>query len=61
MKEINLHNLKIDEVNSILRALSALPYSQVNALIEKIQSQARVQLEQGNGTSHHAEQEVKNN
>lgn len=61
MKEINLNNLKIDEVNTILRALSALPYNQVSALIEKIQQQARVQLEQGNGIAHNSEQEVKNN
>jgi hypothetical protein len=48
MKDLNL-NLNVNEVNTLLRALGALPYTQVNLLIDKIQEQARAQLSQGNG------------
>ncbi len=62
MKEKDLNiNLNINELNTILRALANLPYNQVNTLIEKIQQQARMQLEQGNGVSHNSEHELKNN
>ena len=62
MKEKDLNiNLNINELNTILRALANLPYNQVNTLIVKIQQQARMQLEQGNGVSHNSEHELKNN
>jgi hypothetical protein len=60
MKDLNL-SLNLNDVNTVLRALSALPYSQVNTLIEKIQQQAKAQLGQTNGVSHGAENEVNNN
>lgn len=60
MKDLNL-SLNINDVNTVLRALSALPYSQVNVLIEKIQQQAKVQLNQTNGVSHDVEKELNNN
>ena len=60
MKELNL-TLNINDVNTVLSGLSALPYSQVNVLIEKIQQQAKVQLGQLNGVSHDAEKELNNN
>lgn len=60
MKDLNL-NLNINDVNTVLRALSTLPYSQVNLLIEKIQQQAKAQLGQTNGVSHEAENEVNHN
>ncbi|HTL83245.1 MAG TPA: hypothetical protein VL651_16135 [Bacteroidia bacterium] len=50
MKNINL-NLNVTELNVVLRALSNLPYNQVNELIEKLQQQGRAQLENGNGVS----------
>lgn len=43
MKEINL-TLTIDEVNQILEALGAQPFSKVFLLIGKIQSAAAAQL-----------------
>jgi hypothetical protein len=43
MKEINL-GLKIDEINLVLSALGNLPFIQVHELINKIQSQASLQL-----------------
>jgi hypothetical protein len=45
-KTINL-NLSLDETNKVLQALGNLPYSQVSALIPKIQSQAQEQLKAG--------------
>ena len=60
MKNVNL-NLNINELNVVLRALSNLPYNQVNELIEKLQQQARQQLEQGNGISKNAETEHSTN
>lgn len=60
MKDLNL-SLSLNDVNTVLRALSALPYSQVNTLIEKIQQQAKAQLGQTNGVSQGAEHEVNNN
>ncbi|MEO5642815.1 MAG: hypothetical protein ABIQ40_19940 [Bacteroidia bacterium] len=60
MKDLNL-NLNINDVNTVLRALSTLPYSQVNVLIDKIQQQAKGQLGQTNGVSHDTEKEVNNN
>ncbi|MBI3509747.1 MAG: hypothetical protein HY064_03720 [Bacteroidetes bacterium] len=60
MKNVNL-NLNINELNSVLRALSNLPYNQVHELIAKLQQQARTQLEEGNGISHNAEAEHSNN
>jgi len=60
MKDVNLL-LSINEVNAVLRALSNLPYSQVHQLIDKIQQQARVQLEQGNGISTNAQNELSSN
>ncbi len=59
MKDLNL-NLNLNDVNTVLRALGTLPYSQVNVLIEKIQQQAKVQLGQTNGVSHD-EKELNNN
>ncbi len=59
MKDLNL-NLNLNDVNIVLRALSTLPYSQVNVLIEKIQQQAKVQLGQTNSVSHD-EKELNNN
>ena len=43
MKDFNL-KLNINEVNLILKALSQLPYHQVNEIIVKIHSQAQEQL-----------------
>ena len=60
MKDLKL-NLNVNEVNSILRALSNLPYSQVHQLIDKIQSQAREQLNEGNGVTHHVNDEHTSN
>jgi hypothetical protein len=60
MKDVKI-NLNINELNLVLRALSNMPYNQVNTLIEKLQQQARTQLEQGNGISHNAETEHSNN
>ncbi|MDQ3112428.1 MAG: hypothetical protein M3R17_21305 [Bacteroidota bacterium] len=62
MKDVNL-NLNLNDVNTVLRALSALPYSQVNVLIERIQQQAKAQLGQTNGMPSvaDAEKEVNNN
>lgn len=60
MKDVKI-NLSINELNLVLRALSNMPYNQVNTLIEKLQQQARAQLEQGNGISHNAETEHSNN
>jgi hypothetical protein len=60
MKDLNL-NLTINDVNTVLRALSTQPYNQVNTLIEKIQQQAQTQLGQTNGVSHDIEKELKNN
>jgi hypothetical protein len=60
MKDLNL-NLNINDVNTVLRALSALPYSQVNVLIERIQQQAKAQLQQTNGVSLEGEKEINNN
>jgi hypothetical protein len=54
MKNINI-NLNVNELNVILRALSNLPYNQVNELIEKIQQQGRNQLENGNGVHQSSE------
>jgi hypothetical protein len=60
MKELNLH-LSVNETNTVLRALSTLPYSQVHELIAKIQMQAREQLNEGNGLVHAAQTEQNNN
>lgn len=60
MKELNL-GLNVNEINVVLNALSNLPYTQVHALIVKIQEQARAQLGQGNGIAHEAQQDLKNN
>jgi hypothetical protein len=60
MKDLNL-NLNINEVNIVLRALSNLPYNQVNTLIEKIQQQAQQQIGQANGVVIENEKEIKNN
>lgn len=60
MKDLNL-NLNINDVNTVLRALSTLPYSQVNLLIDKIQQQAKAQLGQTNGVSHETDKEVNHN
>jgi hypothetical protein len=43
MKDFNL-KLNANEVNLILKALSQLPYNQVNEIILKIHSQAQEQL-----------------
>jgi hypothetical protein len=43
MKDFNL-NLSINEVNLVLKALSQLPYHQVNDVISKIHAQAQDQL-----------------
>lgn len=43
MKELKL-NLTLDETNMVLAALGNLPYAQVNQLINKIQVQAKEQL-----------------
>lgn len=60
MKDIKL-NLNVNETNTVLRALSALPYSQVHELITKIQQQAREQLNEGNGHTTEARQEISGN
>ena len=44
MKEINL-TLTLEEVNSLLNALGAQPYAQVQPLIAKIQTQGCTQLQ----------------
>ena len=43
MKDFNL-KLSINEANLILKALSQLPYHQVNEVINKIHAQAQEQL-----------------
>lgn len=43
MKDFNL-KLNVNEVNLVLKALSQLPYHQVNDIITKIHSQAQEQL-----------------
>ena len=43
MKDFNL-KLNVNEVNLILKALSQLPYHQVNEMITKIHTQAQEQL-----------------
>ena len=43
MKEFKL-TLTVNEVNTILKALGAMPYNQVSELIGKIHGQAQVQL-----------------
>lgn len=48
MKELKLE-LSIAEVNSIIKALSNLPYNQVHELIAKIHAQASTQLHGANG------------
>jgi hypothetical protein len=60
MKDVNL-TLNLNDVNTVLRALSALPYNQVNVLIDRIQQQAKAQLGQSNGVSHDVEKELNNN
>ena len=42
--KLNLE-LDLNEVNLVLGALGAQPYSQVSALIAKIQEQAKLQIE----------------
>ena len=44
MNEINL-TLTLKEVNSIVKALGAQPYAQVQSLITKIQTQGSEQLQ----------------
>ena len=44
MKDINL-TLTLKEVNSVLSALGAQPYAQVQPLIAKIQTQGSTQLQ----------------
>jgi hypothetical protein len=39
----------VEEVNSILSALSKFPYEQVKGLIEKVQEQATPQVQQSAG------------
>lgn len=60
MKDLQLM-LTVNEANTLLRALGALPYSQVHGLIEKIQAQAREQLNEGNGASHEPAHEMSTN
>lgn len=60
MKDINVV-LTVEELNTILRALGNLPYVQVQAIIEKIQLQARAQLDKGNGIASNAEQGTSKN
>jgi len=43
MKDFNL-KVNVNEVNLVLKALSQLPYNQVNELITKIHAQAQEQL-----------------
>lgn len=45
MKTITL-DLTINETNAVLRALSTLPYNQVNELINKISAQAKPQIDE---------------
>ena len=44
MKDIQL-TLTLEEVNSILNALGAQPYAQVQPLIAKIQTQGSIQVQ----------------
>lgn len=60
MKDLQLV-LNVNEANTVLRALGALPYTQVSALIDKIQQQAREQLNEGNGATHEPAQEMSAN
>jgi hypothetical protein len=60
MKELKL-TLSVNDTNTILRALSALPYSQVNELIAMIQKQAREQLNEGNGHTAETRHEMSGN
>lgn len=41
--------LSLEEVNTILNALGALPYAQVYGLVQKVQTQAEAQLAPQNG------------
>jgi len=60
MKEFKLA-LNLNEVNVILKALSALPYSQVNEIIAKIHAQAQEQITNAVITeSHPAEKDLAN-
>lgn len=47
MEEITL-NLTVDEVNTILRGLGDLPFTEVHQVINKIQQQASTQLNPSN-------------
>jgi hypothetical protein len=60
MKEINL-SLKIEDVNLVLTALGNLPFIQVHELINKIQSQATPQLNDGISTNNTPAKMVENN
>ncbi len=50
MNEITL-TLSIDETNTVLQGLGAMPFSEVHQLIAKIQQQANQQLQPGENGS----------
>ncbi len=56
MSELKLA-LSIQEINTILKSLSQLPYAEVFGLVSKIQQQAQAQLQNNEEMTEHADAE----
>ena len=56
MSELKL-SLSIQEINTILKSLSQLPYAEVYGLVGKIQAQAQGQLQTNAGITEHIDED----